>query len=98
MCKGLSLYTIRHSDTYPQTMDLRGPKPCTLGGSQKDLQRVIGRVGTRPPDTSKREVFVTCGAWVCQMGIPYLGGSRTRSRRGPQGTPSEAPKHPILTL
>ena len=83
---------------YPRSMDLRGPKPCTLGGSKMDLKRVIGRVGTRVPDTSKREVFVTIGAPRWQMGIPCLGGSRSSPKRGPRRTPFEAPKHPILTL
>jgi len=63
-------------------MDLRGPKPCTLGWSQKDLRRVIGRVGTRPKDTSNREVLdVYTTLTVYDPNHPF-GGSQTLVQKG----------------
>ncbi len=84
----------------PRSMDMRGPKTCTLGESKMDLKRVIGRVGTRPPISSKWAYLpiVRCDI-VPSKGIldhTYFEWSRTCPKRGPQMDPFEGSKTPHL--
>lgn len=72
---------------YPQTMDLRGPRPCTLGGSKMDLKRVIGRVGTRPQDTSNREVLATSSTEKVSNWNPVFGRVQHLVQKGSPGRP-----------